>query len=294
MFVTQVALVSETGEVDCRQLSKVAAALQKQALRDFQPLWGINATVDAFDVLDDVPLGYWPILIRDDIEMEGAAGVHLDNNGQPLALVQFDEGWALTASHELLEMLADPWGNRLMAGESPKEGQGRVEFLVEVADPSEAPDFGYRVNGILVSDFLTTNFWDPDTVPGVRYSFMNRIPGPRQIVRGGYISWHVPVTDEWWQQIWFTGTEPEFRNLGVLSGRVASLRAAIDARAHSARRLRSMTKQAPALRTALAARPQIAESSSARMNGVRSRIDELKAGAAEGEWQGGDQIEDVQ
>ncbi|MDJ0346198.1 hypothetical protein QMK19_16000 [Streptomyces sp. H10-C2] len=35
-------------------------------------------------------------------------------------------------------MLGDPWGNRLVAGQSPKPGQGAVEFLVEVADPPEA------------------------------------------------------------------------------------------------------------------------------------------------------------
>src|SRR5436309_1108978 len=101
MFITQVALVSDTSQVTRRQLSRVAAALQKQALRDFQPLWRVNATVDSFDALEDVPLGYWPIVVVDDVP--GAAGVHLDKNGQPFALVEYDEGWAMTASHEVLE-----------------------------------------------------------------------------------------------------------------------------------------------------------------------------------------------
>jgi hypothetical protein len=122
MFVTEVALVSDTTQVDCRQVNLVAAALQKQAMRDFEPLWHIKATVDAFDSLEDVPLGYWPVVIVDDVP--NAAGVHLDKNGQPFALVEFDEGWALTASHEVLEMLADPWGNRLIAGDSLKPDQG--------------------------------------------------------------------------------------------------------------------------------------------------------------------------
>jgi len=42
-----------------------------------------------------------------------------------------------------------------------------VEFLVEVADPPEDPQFGYTVNGFLVSDFLTPRFYDPVTVAGV-------------------------------------------------------------------------------------------------------------------------------
>jgi hypothetical protein len=70
-------------------------------------------------------------------------------------LVQASEGWQLTTSHEWLEMLADAFGNRLVAGQSPKEDQGRVEFLLEVCDPPEDAQFAYTSNGILVSDFLT-------------------------------------------------------------------------------------------------------------------------------------------
>jgi hypothetical protein len=91
--------------------------------------------VDAFPTLEDVPIGYWPILVQEDINTPGAAGVHLDKDGQPFALVQMSNSWSLTASHEMLEMLADPFGNRLVPGQSPKSRQGRVEFLVEVCDP---------------------------------------------------------------------------------------------------------------------------------------------------------------
>src|SRR5208337_2570186 len=120
--------------------------------RDLTPIWEISATVDAFDKLEDVPMGYWPILVLDDIQTPGAAGIHEDKNGQPFALVTAAstlDGWSLTASHEALEMLVDPFGNHLVAGDSPKSDQGRVSFLVEVSDPSEAADFGYSVNGIL-------------------------------------------------------------------------------------------------------------------------------------------------
>jgi hypothetical protein len=292
MFVTEVALVSDTQQVGCKQLTVVAAALQKQAMRDFEPLWDIRATVDSFDSLDDVPLGYWPVIVVDDVQ--GAAGVHLDKNGQPFALVEFDEGWALTASHETLEMLADPWGNRLIAGDSLKPDQGRVEFLVEVADPPEAAAFGYTVNGILLSDFLTPNFWDPVLAPGVRYSFRNSIPGPRQILEGGYISWHDPVSDHWWQQTWFSGPAPKFRDLGVLTGRTGSLRAAVDAKGQTARRVRRMVARASELTQAQEYRPKVREATGSRANALRSRIEELQAGAPEAEWQGGEEIETVE
>ena len=101
----------------------------------------------AFDSLDDLPLDYWPVIIKDDIGDPTAAGYHEDQHGQPFALVQHGQGWSLTASHEVLEMLADPFGRRLVAGESPVRGQGRVKFLVEVCDPIFHDPQGERLRG---------------------------------------------------------------------------------------------------------------------------------------------------
>ncbi len=202
-FLRQVALVSEVQDLSFSDLTRTSAALQKQAIRDLSGLWDVQATVDAFHQLEDVPLGYWPIIIETDIGVD-ALGIHLDKDGQPFALVSLTDGWQLTASHEALEMLVDPFGNRLMAGDSPKPDQGRVEFLVEVCDPSEAAAFGYTVNGITVSDFYTTAYFDPIQAVGVRYSFTGAITEPRQVLQGGYLSWHDPVSDHWWQEI-FSG-----------------------------------------------------------------------------------------
>jgi hypothetical protein len=228
-LLQQLALVSESNGVPLGDVMRVAAALQKQASRDLAPIWEISATVDAFEKLEDVQPGYWPMIIRDDIGFD-AAGIHLDRDGQPFALISASsdlDTWALTASHETLEMLVDPFGNRLVAGDSPKSGQGRVEFLVEVCDPSEAAQFGYSVNGILMSDFYTPRFFDPIAAAGVRYSFTGAITEPRQVLRGGYLSWHDPVSDHWWQEIFF-GATPQFRDLGQLNASAGSIRGQID------------------------------------------------------------------
>jgi hypothetical protein len=161
MLNRNLALVADTKKITPSQLTKIAAALQKQATRDFGPLWDVQANVSGFARLQDVPTDYWPVIVRDDIKTPGAAGVHEDKNRQPFALVQFSDAWSLTASHETLEMLADPFGNRLVAGKSPKRAQGRVNFLVEVCDPSEDQQFAYTVNGVTVSDFYTPHFFDP-------------------------------------------------------------------------------------------------------------------------------------
>jgi hypothetical protein len=217
------ALVSDSQQLKFSELGRVGAALQKQATRDLGPEWSVSATVSTFATLDDVPTDYWPIIVRDDIEVSGAAGVHEDNQGQPFALVQFSPGWSLTASHEMCEMLVDPRGVRVVAGPSPKPGQNRVNFLVEVCDPSEDDQFGYTVNGVRVSDFYTQRYFDPVVVAGTRYSFTGAITAPRQVLRGGYLSWHDLQSDHWFQETFF-GKKPVFRDLGKLTQSAKSIR----------------------------------------------------------------------
>src|SRR5215475_4584544 len=94
-----VAVVSESKSVTAADLAPVAAALQKQVVRDFGPLWGVTGTVDSFPSLEDIPVDYWPVILRDNIKEAGAAGYHTDNHGQPFSLVQVDDGWPLTTSH---------------------------------------------------------------------------------------------------------------------------------------------------------------------------------------------------
>jgi hypothetical protein len=280
MLTQHIALVSEIDSIPPSELTRGAAALQKQLHRDFRPLWRVDATVDAFVRLEDVPLGYWPVVVRDDIGEPGAAGVHLDRQGQPFALVQYSNQWTLTASHEVLEMTADPFGNRLRASQSVNSDQGRVEYLVEICDPCEDAAFSYHVNGIAVSDFYTPHFFDPVKNGCVRYSFTGAITEPRQVLKGGYLSWHDPVSDHWWQQTYFE-EEPALKDLGALERRTEGIRSEID----------RLTPRPETLVDALATSRfvQAAEqslgaherSTAARAESLRTQIDELIRTAGE-------------
>jgi len=210
-----IGIVSQSKKVKSGDVAATAAAIQKQVSRDFSPIWQIDATVSYYEQLKDVPLGYWPVIIKDDIGEPGAGGVHLDDNKQPYALVQAENFWELAASHETLEMLCDPTGNRLMTGTSPKKGQGKVQFLVEVCDPCEATQFAYHVNGVLVSDFFTPHFFDPAPAAGTKYSFTGAITRPLQVLKGGYLSWFDPVSKHWFQETLF-GTKPVIKDLGQM------------------------------------------------------------------------------
>lgn len=276
MLTKNLALVSQVEGHDHSDVARVAAALQRQATRDFNPIWQVHATVDAFPRLEDVPAGYWPMIVETDIDTPGASGVHEDKNGQPFALIAMSDSWSLTASHEMLEMLADPFGKRVVAGKSPKRGQGRVEFLVEVCDACEADQFAYTVNDILVSDFYTPHFFEPKPIDGLRYSFTGAVKGPRQILPGGYISWHDPVSDHWWQQTWF-GPRRAYRNLGAFDASAGSIRAWVDAQTEHPGIDKGLARSAPALKAAVAVGNETTQSAVAKAAGWRTQIASIKA-----------------
>src|SRR5262249_56224887 len=121
-----------------------------------------------------------------DVGQEGAAGLHLTDHKQPYALVDAGPTWSLTASHECLEMLVDPSGNRLVSSSAITAASGKVqdvtfkkfEYLVEVADPSEDPANAYMIDEVLVSDFYTPHFFNPVLSPVSRSTFTRPINQP--------------------------------------------------------------------------------------------------------------------
>jgi hypothetical protein len=276
-----VAIVSETSHVTFKHLAPVAAAIQKQVVRDFGPLWQVDATVDAFDSLDSVPVDYWPVIIRDDINEPGAAGFHTDDQGQPFSLVQFDPGWALTASHETLEMLADPFGSRTIAGDPPPQLKGlpkapnieRVVYLVEVCDPCETVT--YKVNGQKLSDFITPHYYDPASESGVRYSYRGTIEAPHQVLEGGYVSFGNPADNHWYQII--VDGQAQLRDLGVLQAhRGTSLRELVDSKVRQIRSKERYRLKPTAAAAAVGEAIPFSSESSARAASIHDAVKRLK------------------
>nr|WP_293838920.1 hypothetical protein [uncultured Arsenicibacter sp.] len=236
MLPIHIALVSLTTNVSFSRLAVISAAIQKQIIRDFSPIWKIQATIDVFRTLEDMPAGYWPVVIVNKINI-GTPGLHLDANGQPFALVLADDDIPFTCSHEILEMLVDPFGDRFVTSDSLLPEQGRVAYLVEVCDPCEGLPFGYAVNGLILSDFYTPHYFDPVANPAVKYSFSGAITRPREILKDGYISWRTFDTQDWFQANLFED-EMAFENLGRIEKDGRSWREIIDALTARPRELR--------------------------------------------------------
>ena len=105
MPTRHIALVPEFG-LNPSELARVSAALQKQVTRDLAPVWEVSATVDSFPSLEDVPAGYWPIVVTFRA-LASEAGFHIDRNGHPYALVEMCPSWSVTASRICLEAVTD-------------------------------------------------------------------------------------------------------------------------------------------------------------------------------------------
>lgn len=175
------------------QLQDVAQAVQIQLDRDFTPEWGVHAVVQALDQGETVPANAWPTSILD--QSEAGLGVHLDDNGKPFAEIQAGDGWTITASHEMLEMLemlVDPLGQKLRSDPDidPSSDGHQVQYLVEVGDPCEV--FSYSTNGVDVSDFITQEFYDTNAPDGTLFDFLGRLTQALDVPQGCYISWFDP------------------------------------------------------------------------------------------------------
>jgi hypothetical protein len=251
MLTQNIALVDQSKKLSTDDLSAAAAALQKQATRDLGPIWGTEATIDLFPDIKKIPTGYWPIIIAENINQSGAAGYHEDEHHQPYSMVELDASWQLTCSHEMCEMLIDPFGSRLVAGNSIKKGQGRVKYLVEVCDPCEDASFAYSVNGILLSDFYTPHYFDPVTSPSTRYSYTGAVKHPLEVLKGGYLSWYDPTTKKWFQATYFSKSV-QIKELTGMKSNGASLRSQIDRLTKDPGKMSAVTsaakKHAPALK----------------------------------------------
>lgn len=236
MSLIQVGLADKTKKIDPGLLQATAAALNVQVTRDLTQFWNVQATVTALPSATKIPVGVWPVFLVAKLP-PGEGGFHMDKHNQPYAEViaspDSDE-WTIDASHETLEMLVDPYGNRLQNSTSIEidaknnivDGTGEFAYLVEACDPCEADNFGYNIQGVLVSDFITPHFYEPTVTPGTRYSFTGAITKPRQILQGGYISWVNQETDEMQQLLWVDPGPPVIKDLGPASG--SSLRVWID------------------------------------------------------------------
>jgi hypothetical protein len=177
--------------------------LQMQVSAHFGPVWAADAQLQFCPRSGAGPVaGSWWLVILDDADQAMAVGYHdLTAEGLPLGKVfartdrESGHTWTVTASHELLEMLADPWMDRATVF---SDGADFRVYAYEVCDACEDDGFGYQINGTRVSDFVLPEWFNPKS-PLSKFDFCGHVTRPLQLLPGGYIGVFDPKSG-WTQQ----------------------------------------------------------------------------------------------
>ena len=165
------------------QVEAVLPALQKQVSADFKAYWELDCTLTFLNNGQPLTRGWWQIVITDNPDQAGALGYHeMTTTGAPLGKVfakldlESGSSWTATPSHELLEMLADPWINWCAMG-----SDSRI-YALEVCDAVEDDRLGYKIDGVLVSDFITPAWFEPTDAN--RLDFKRHLSKQLELARG--------------------------------------------------------------------------------------------------------------
>ena len=203
----QISVVNASTVLDDAEVRNVVDALQKQVTNDFRPAWGVDAKVNFIPRGSTPQEGTWWLAILDDSDQAGALGYHdLTTDGLPLGKVfaatdlKYGYTWSVTASHELLEMLADPNINLTVFVQNANT-TGTM-YAYEVCDSCEADTYGYRIGNVLVSDFVYPSWFEDFRTQGsTQFDQTNHIQTPLQLLSGGYIGvFNVSAGSGWQQQ----------------------------------------------------------------------------------------------
>jgi hypothetical protein len=167
-------------------LTKLVAAMQSALDQYFVPVWGTVAKLAIFRDKKSIPGGAWPFFFVDNADVPGALGYHdLEKNGVPVTFVfvktTLKDGGdvAVTASHELWEMLVDP-GIQMWA-DGPK---GEL-WAYEMADAVEETDF--LVDGVRISNFVYPSFFELFRKPkSTKFDQLGLVDRPFKLLKGGY------------------------------------------------------------------------------------------------------------
>jgi hypothetical protein len=207
--VVNIAVVNQSTVVKDADASAWTDALQIQVSRDFFPVWGVDAKLTYLPNGKNAAAGNWVLAILDNADQAGALGYHdITPDGLPLGKVfaktTIDDGGAVsvTASHELLEMLGDPDIN-LTAELDDGSGSPSKFYAYEVCDACEDDQFGYKINSVLVSDFVYPAYFESfRKANSTQFDQGNKITAPFTLLAGGYMGvLDLANLSEGWQQV---------------------------------------------------------------------------------------------
>ncbi len=174
-----IAIINKTTKVSDATIQATANAVAQQVHNEYKARWGNDATFVFVGRNKTVPAGAWPCYVDDrkgDYHTVGSGNTptaycHVSGVSQ--------DYWTNTISHEVLEMRTDPYVNTTYTHPDGSTG------YVEVCDACEENAQGYRISGVLMSDFVYPSWFKASgTSP---YDQTRLITAPFQVLAGGYL-----------------------------------------------------------------------------------------------------------
>jgi hypothetical protein len=187
VVMLQIAVINESTAISDGHVQEMLSAFDQQWNKDLAPIWGIEPAAFAFVPRGPAPVaGSWWVVFFENSDQAGALAYHdLTNEGLPISkvfvktLLADNASVSVGATHEICEMAVDPWLN------SAYQDQRGVFWAGEVCDPVESDQYGYQIKGILVTDFVTPNWYGHQHAHGA-IDFKGHSRKAFEVLTGGY------------------------------------------------------------------------------------------------------------
>jgi hypothetical protein len=212
-----IAVINESNDVSDADLAVWVNAIQHQMLEDVAPFWkeAADANLLAVPRGQQPPRQSWQVVIAENTDKLNDLGYHqLTSFSLPLAKVftQTTRGFGQTVSrvlsHEILEMVVDPF----IARKQTIEG---TTYLAEVGDPVHLDKMGYDKSGVLLSNFVTPDYYRYTS--GNRFDFRDLLKQPcPALLSGGALC--IVVGNTLQLQVAPDVTPAEFAAMGIHAG----------------------------------------------------------------------------
>jgi len=183
----QIAVINESTAITDSEVQSYLPAFDQQWNKDLLPIWGVEQATFAFVPKSTPPAaGTWWVVFLDNSDQAGALAYHdLTNEGLPISKVfvktlQADNASvSVGATHEICEMAVDPWLNGAY-----QDPQG-VFWAGEICDPVEDDQYGYKIGNVLVTDFVTPNWFAHQHAQGA-IDLKGHALAAFEVLTGGY------------------------------------------------------------------------------------------------------------
>lgn len=208
-------------------LQRIAAAIERQVREHFAPAWFLTTKI-VVRFMTTPSDGDWVVGCFENADQPGALGYHdATPSGLPLSKIfpklDLADGANLstTISHEVLEMLADPFLTRCV-----QDATGKI-WALEVADACENNE--YEIDGVKVSDFVTPHYFEPPKVlAGVKLDHLDLVKAPFEVLPGGYMQyfdahgWHQVTHKDQAPRAYRAALRGRYKRRGERSGGAAA------------------------------------------------------------------------